>query len=280
MDNVRVTSPPVLGVVASGDFLSVVASGDLTINGDINQPVPAGVIEFRKGSLNLLTSRFRVDPRRRNFAQFKPEWGLDPFLDIGMLTTVTEVIEGRTTPLNDFEEVPAGALGTVQSVRVEATVEGLASQLLTDFDKVVQLTSDPERSKPEILALLGGGVTQALQAGQAEQAAVNLASSVAFSSLQSSIDQLLGSRVTFRAFPVLLPDDEARRNSASVLAFGAELGYSVTDRFSVSALQILTDLDEPALINATYDITSFLRARAAISTDGAAVGVLEYRLRF
>jgi translocation and assembly module TamB len=270
IEDVHVTQPPVL---------SFLAAGELTINGDLNQPVPAGVIQFRKGSVNLLTSRFRIDPRRQNFAEFDPAFGLDPYLDIAMVTTVTEVIQGRTTSLNEFEEVPAGALGTVQSVRVRATVEGRASSLATNFGEVVTLMSDPDRSQGEILALLGGGVTQALQEGQAQQAAVNLASSAAFSSLQSSLDDLLGNRVSFRAFPVLLPDDEARRGN-SVLAFGAELGYDVTDRFSVSALQILTDLDEPTLVNLTYDLTDALKARAAISTNGEAVGVLEFRLRF
>ena len=84
--------------------------------------------------------------------------------------------------------------------------------------------------------------------------------------------------MTLRAFPLLIPDDQNK--DRSVLQFGGELGYNVTDRFSVSALQVLTDSDRPILFNVSYDINDQLRVRSVIGADGEAAGVLEYRLQF
>jgi translocation and assembly module TamB len=268
-DNVRVTQAPIL---------SFVSSGNLLINGPADAPLVDGKISFRQGTINLITSRFRVDPRQDSFAEFDPKFGLDPYLNIAMRTTVTEVTQARSTALNEAEEVPAASLGAFQSVRVKATVDGRASELVSNFRDVVEVTSSPNRSEGEIVALLGGGVTDAVQQGQAQQAAVNLAGSAALSGVQGLFDGLLGSRATFRAFPVLLPN--ANGSQSSVLSLGAELGYDVTDQFSVSVLQVLTGVNEPTLVNLSYDINRNLTTRTSISTDGEAVGTLEYRIRF
>ncbi len=268
-DNVRITQAPIL---------SFVATGNLVVDGPTNAPTADGKIRFRKGSINLITSRFNVDPRQDSFAEFDPAFGLDPYLNIAMRTTVTEVTQARATSLNEAEEVPASSLGSFQSVRVRATVDGRASQLVSNFQDVVEVTSSPQRSEGEIIALLGGGASKSIQEGQAQQAAVNLASSAAFNEVQGLFDGLLGSRATFRVFPALLPN--ANESSGSVLSLGAELGYAVTDKFSVSVIQVLTGVDEPTLFNLSYDINRNLSARTSISADGEAVGILEYRLRF
>jgi translocation and assembly module TamB len=268
-ENVRISQAPIL---------SLVASGNLVVDGPATAPLARGKIQFRQGSINLITSRFRVDPRQNSFAEFDPAFGLDPYLNLAMRTTVTEVTQARSTALNEAEEVPASSLGSFQSVRVRAVVDGRASQLVSNFKDVVEVTSSPQRSEGEILALLGGGVSDSIQQGQAQQAAVNLASSAAFTEVQGLFDGLLGSRATFRAFPVLLPN--ASENEGSVLSLGAELGYAVTDKFSISVLQVLTGVNEPTLFNLSYDINRNLTTRTSISADGEAVGILEYRIRF
>lgn len=268
-EKVKISQPPVL---------SFMATGDLTINGSVDEPLADGIVRFRKGSINLITTLFSVDGSRDNYAEFDSRFGLDPYLNIGMKTTVTEVVQASTTDLNEFAELPSSAIGAVQSIKVRATVDGRASELLNDFGSVVTLASRPRRTDGQIIALLGGGIERSLQDGQAAQAAVNIASSAAFSSVQQALNDVLGSRATFRAFPVLLPNQN--NNQSSVLAFGAELGYDITDRFSASVLQILTGVDEPTLFNLSYEINNQLRARTSVSSDGEAVGVLEYRIRF
>ena len=268
-ENVKISQPPVL---------SLIATGGLTVNGSVDDPIVDGLVRFRKGSINLVTTLFSVDGRRENYAKFDSRYGLDPYLNIGMRTTVTEVIQASTTDLNEFAELPSSAISTVQSVKVKATVDGRVSQLVKDFGKVVTLSSRPNRSDGQIIALLGGGIDKSLRDGQATQAIANIGSSAAFSTVQQSLNDALGNRASFRAFPVLLPNQN--ENQSSVLAFGVELGYDITDRLSASALQILTGVDEPTLFNLSYEINDQMRARTSVSSDGEAVGVLEYRIRF
>jgi translocation and assembly module TamB len=54
----------------------------------------------------------------------------------------------------------------------------------------------------------------------------------------------------------------------------------VTDRLSVSLLQIVTAPNELPQLNLSYDFTDQLRLRSSVNFQGDAVGVLEYRLRF
>lgn len=268
-ENVQISQPPVL---------KFMATGGLTVNGSVDEPLVDGLVRFRKGSINLLTTLFSVDGRRQNYAKFDSSYGLDPYLNIGIRTTVTEVVQASTTELNEFAELPSSAISAVQSVKIKATVDGRVSELLKDFGKVVTLSSRPSRSDGQIIALLGGGIDKSLQEGQATQALVNIGSSAAFSTVQQALNDALGHRASFRAFPVLLPNQN--QNRSSVLAFGVELGYDITDRVSASVLQLLTGVDEPTLVNLSYDINDQLRARTSVSSDGEAVGVVEYRIRF
>ncbi len=266
--NVRLLQPPVL---------SFIASGQVDVNGSIDAPRPNGQVNFEKGEVYLFTTRFRVDERKKNFAQFSPTYGLDPYLNIGLRTTVTDVVTGRKTTLNEFQDIQPGSLGSIESVRVRATIQGRASQLSTRFNDVLELTSTPSRSQNEILALLSGGVSQSLESGNAQGALVNLASSAFLNRVQSVVDDVLGSRANFRLFPLLTP---TKNNASTVLELGAELGIDVTDRLSVSAIQVVTNTNSSPQFNLNYDINNQFRVRGSVNLQGDAVGILEYRIRF
>ncbi len=269
-DTVRVSQPP---------LLSFSATGDVTLNGSINNLQPRGRLNFRRGTVNLFTSRFRLDRRRReNYAEFSPQFGLDPYLNIGMVTTVTDGVASRLSTLNEGSALQANPVGNIESVRVRAKVEGRTSELARNFGGVLELDSTPSRTEGEIYSLLGGGVTDTLEEGDTQLALVNLASSAALTGVEGLFDNIFGSRGSFRVFPVLIPNDDDR--TRSTLEFGAELGVDITNRFSVSALQIISDLEEPTLFNLSYEINDQFRVRSAIGTDGEAVGILEYRIRF
>ncbi len=270
--NIRVLQPPVL---------SFLASGQINLNGSLDAPRPDGLIRFEKGSVNLFTTSFRIDQRRENFAQFTPTYGLDPYLNLSLRTTATEVASGRQTNLNEFAETQPGTIGSLESVRIRANIQGRASQLSTRFNDVLELTSTPSRSQNEILALLSGGVSQSLQSGDAQGALVNLASSAALNRVQGVVDDVLGGRTSFRLFPVLTPTkDNNNSNNRSALELGAELGYDVTDKLSVSLLQVVTSPNELPQVNLSYDVSSKLRVRGAVNFDGDAIGIVEYRIRF
>ncbi|HEY9824442.1 MAG TPA: translocation/assembly module TamB domain-containing protein, partial [Stenomitos sp.] len=267
-ENVRILQPPIL---------SFVASGQVDLDGTLNAPRPNGVVKFEKGNVYLFTTLFRVDQRQNNYAQFTPAYGLDPYLNLSLRTTVTETAVGRKTNLNEFADIQAGSLGSIESVRVRATLRGRASQLSTRFNDVLELSSTPSRTPTEILALLSGGVSQSLASGDTQGALVNLAGSAFFNRVQSVVDDVLGSRATFRLFPLLTPTED---KSSTVLELGAEFGYDVTDRLSLSLLQVVTSPNELPQFNVSYDITDQLRARGSVNFQGDAVGILEYRLRF
>ena len=107
-------------------------------------------------------------------------------------------------------------------------------------------------------------------------ALANIASSAVFNRVQSFVDDAFGGRAVFRLFPALIPSESDR----SVLAFGGEFGYDLTEDLSVSVLQVLTGTNEPTLFNISYDINERFRARGSVSTDGDATGLFEYRFRF
>ncbi|NJM77590.1 MAG: translocation/assembly module TamB, partial [Acaryochloridaceae cyanobacterium RU_4_10] len=266
--NIRLSQPPVL---------SFIATGQVDLNGSIDAPRPNGIVNFEKGQVNLFTTLFRIDRRRQNFARFTPTYGLDPYLNLSLRTTVTDVISGRTTDLNEFKDIQPGSLGSIESVKVRATIQGRASQLGTRFNDVLELSSTPNRSQNEILALLSGGVSQSLESGNAQGALVNLASSAFLNRVQGVVDDVLGGRVNFRLFPLLTP---TKNNTSTVLELGAELGLDVTDKLSVSLLQVLTSTNDSPQININYDINNQFRARGSVNLQGDAVGILEYRIRF
>jgi translocation and assembly module TamB len=270
-ENIRILQPPVL---------SFIATGQVDLDGSVDAPRPSGIVRFKKGNVYLFTTQFRVDERKDNYAQFTPAYGLDPLLNLSLRTTVTEVAAGRKTNLNEFADIQAGTLGSIESVRVRANIQGRASQLNTRFSDILELSSTPGRTQNEILALLSGGITQSLEAGDAQGAIVNFASSAVFNRFQSIVDDVLGSRASFRLFPLLTPIKDNNSNTGSTLNLGAEFGYDVTDRLSVSVLQIVTAPNELPQLNLSYDFTDQLRVRSSVNFQGDAVGILEYRLRF
>ncbi|HEY9703150.1 MAG TPA: translocation/assembly module TamB domain-containing protein, partial [Allocoleopsis sp.] len=152
-NNVQVVQPPVL------NFL---AKGDLTINGNLDSIRPQGKIELERGSVNLFTTEFRLLGGYPNQAKFFPEQGLIPTLDVKLQTSVSEVVRNSLAinpNLTDINEKSATNLGALQTVRIQANVQGITNQLTTDN---LELISSPPRSKSEIVSLLGGGFVQNL----------------------------------------------------------------------------------------------------------------------
>ncbi|MEM9137326.1 MAG: translocation/assembly module TamB domain-containing protein [Cyanobacteria bacterium P01_F01_bin.42] len=265
--DVKILQPP---------LLNFTTEGQLVVNGSIDSPRPQGTVSFTKGEVNLFTSFFRLNRRRKSFAQFLPRNGLDPYLNVNLVTAVSEVNDGRDERLSEFSDPLAGTLGSIESVRINASVDGRASQLLSDLQQAIELTSNPARSEGEIIALLSGDVAEAIQEGNTDLALANIASSAVLNRVQSYVDNAFGGRAVFRLFPVLIPNE----TEESVLAFGGEFGYDATDDLSVSVLQVLTGTDDPTRFNVNYDINDRFRARGSVSIDGEATGLLEYRFRF
>lgn len=264
--DVQVTRPPIL------NFL---ASGDLILNGSANNFRPQGIVRFQQGQVNLFTTRFRIDRQEPNYAEFKPEQGLDPNLNVSLATTVTEVVGSRVDAQGVSEAAPFSALGALDSVRIEAEVTGRASRLFTDFENNVELTSSPSRDRDQIIALIGGGLDGAGE-GESTLALANLASSAFLNNFQGLFDNALGGKVDFRLFPTLIPTESETSN----LNLGAEIGYDVTGKASVSVLQVLTAPENSTQFGARYQLNDKVNLRGTVNLEGDGAAAVEYRTRF
>jgi translocation and assembly module TamB len=266
-DRLRVVQEPLLNFLVAGELL---------INGTQDDLQPEGTINLRSGQVNLFTTIFNLDRDYDNTAVFTPNRGLDPVLNVYLVASVPEVTRApiaQTSPLTTSEiaETPSFEYGALQTIRVEASVVGPASQIYNNLE----LTSSPRRTESEIVALLGGNFVNTLGQESGALVIANLAGSTILTNLQNLISNATG-LTDFRLFPTNVLSDNAR---TSTLALAAELGFDLTDDLSVSALQILT-VEAPTRFGLRYRLTDEFTLRGSTDTEGNSQAVLEFVTRF
>lgn len=263
--NMQLNLPPILNFTAGGN---------LVVNGPFDDLKPEGTIELRRGRVNLFTSEFRLVGGYPHTAQFSRDRGLDPLLNLRLATSVEEST-GRRLPTNEnlpeIREQPLSAFGTVQTVRVEARVNGYASEL---SDRL-ELTSSPRRTQPEIIALLGGNLIDSFSQGNATVGLANLASSALLSNFQNQVSDALG-LASFRLFPTTITE---RGQVSSTLGLGAEVGVDITPSLSVSALRVLT-ANQPFQYSLRYRVNENILLRGSSNFSGDNRFLIEYENRF
>ena len=265
-DRLRVTKEP---------LLSFLVRGDLLINGTQDDLRPEGVIYIESGQVNLFTTQFYLDRDYENVAEFSPSRGLDPYLDVRLVTSVPEITRApmaQVSPLTTSEiaETPAFEYGALQTIRVEASVMGPASQIYNNLE----LTSSPRRSEAEIVALLGGNFASTLGQGGAA-ALANIAGATILTGLQNFISDTTG-LTDFRLYPTNVISEDER---TSALALAAELGFDITDNLSVSVLQLLT-VEDPTRFSLRYRLNDEFTLRGSTDTEGNSQVILEFQTRF
>ncbi|MDG2617169.1 translocation/assembly module TamB domain-containing protein [Thermoleptolyngbya sichuanensis XZ-Cy5] len=269
----RITLDPLL------DFL---VAGELRVNGTVRAPRPEGELQVRRGIVNLFTTQFNLVRGYNNTAEFTPQRGLDPYLQVQLVASVPEVTRTPITTSSgaaEINETLVTDLGSLSNVRVIATVDGYASEMLDGFltgSDTFALTSSPARSDSEIIALIGGGFINTFGQGDSTLAIANLAGSALLPGIQGVISEVLGLS-DFRLFPTLLPSENA---SSTTLELAAEAGIDLfgTD-LSGSVLAILT-ADAPVQFNLRYRINDQFLIRSYIDTDGGTGAILEFETRF
>lgn len=266
-DRVRITGP----------FANFMAQGDLNVNGTLSDPRPQGSIRLVQGQINLHTALFTLAPGHRQTATFTARQGLDPNLDLRMVTTVPEVTRRPQAPSplesSEIAVLPPTSLGSLQSVRIEANVSGLASQLPNNID----LSSSPPRSDRELVSLLGGSFANDLAGGDSRLALASLASSALLTNLQASWGRAAG--VTeFRIFPAIIP--RAEDTNASTIDLAAEVGVNLSRALSASVLGILTSDNPFALFNLRYRVNNQFQFRGSTNFANDNRFVVEYENRF
>lgn len=259
---VKIERPPII---------SIQASGDLNVNGTFRNPVPVGTLKLKKGGVNLFTTQFNLARGEENTATFIKSEPRNPVLDISLFAKVLDVIQS-----SDFSRPNATGLAALETIRVEATVNGLASNL----DKNLELKSSPSRSETEIVALLGGGFNGD-GGGNLAVGLLNIAGSAVLGNLQSAFNEI-GTAFgldELRVFPTIISDNPEAGKSSSSVELAAEAGVDITDKISVSALKILT-ADDPFQFGINYRLEDKVRLRGSTNFDDDNRAVIEYQKRF
>ncbi|HEY9638951.1 MAG TPA: translocation/assembly module TamB domain-containing protein, partial [Coleofasciculaceae cyanobacterium] len=272
-DRVRITSQPIL---------SFVANGSLILNGTMDDLSPDGTISLKRGQVNVFATQFNLLRDYNNRAVFSPAKGLDPYLDVRLVTSVPEVVRApvanTSSPfgvaeLADTTAYPSTDFGSLQTIRVQASVTGPASQISNN----IELTSSPSRTESELVALIGGNFVSSIgeSADNPTLALASVAGSTLLSGLQNLISDATG-LTDFRLFTTTVSSEKAR---SSTLGLAAELGFDITQNISASVLQILT-AQESTRFSLRYRINDQLLLRGSTNLNGDSRAVLEYETRF
>ena len=275
--------------ITQGNLLNFFAEGDLQLTGpiaNVSNLRPEGVINVRSGRVNLFTTSFRL-AGNDNTATFLPERGVqDPILNINLRTSVAEARQSSGPTLStafanaevaDFGTDPFSSLGTLQTVRIRATVNGPTSQIFQNLT----LSSSPPRSENEIIGLIGGSFISALESGGSGDlgGVINFFGGALLNSVQDFVSSTLNLS-EFRLFPVTSASRfSSSDNSGSGLDIATEVGFDVTDQFTVSLIKILTD-DTRVEYNLRYQINDEFRIRAITDLDDDNRFFLEFETRF
>ncbi|HEY9803537.1 MAG TPA: translocation/assembly module TamB domain-containing protein [Leptolyngbyaceae cyanobacterium] len=283
-DDVRITTE-LLNFLPGGaeltqSLINFDAVGDLTINGTLARPRPQGVIRLTGGRIGLFSTEFTLERGYEHTATFTPSQGLDPTLDVRLVAIVPEASNRSDRILDspfsaEISDVSATNFGTLRTVRVRATATGPASQLA----KNLELTSEPSRSRGEIIALLGGSILNNFAQGDATQGLTNIASSTILGSLQgtiTAIGQTIGFS-EFRIFPTATTGRESTRSS--VLDLSAEGVFDINRTLSVSLSAPLSG-DESLLYNVLYRLNDDILVRGSTNLGDDSLLFIQYETRF
>ncbi|BAZ79303.1 translocation/assembly module TamB domain-containing protein [Sphaerospermopsis kisseleviana CS-549] len=261
--SVEIARPPVF------NFL---ATGDLNVSGTLNNPIPAGTIRLTKGGVNLFTTQFNLARNYKHTATFKTSDPRDPELDIKLFA---KVLDGIQTI--DLSRQVSTGLSELETVRVEAIVKGLASQL----NENLELKSSPSRSQTEIVTLLGGGFVDTQGRGDTTLGLINIAGSAVFNNFQAAFSQIGDAfgLSELRIFPTILSDKPEAGKSNSTIELALEAGVDISSKFSFSTIKILTASD-PFQWGINYRINDDFRVRASTNLTDDSRAIIEFERRF
>ncbi|MGJ5631108.1 translocation/assembly module TamB domain-containing protein [Nostoc sp. CALU 1950] len=283
-DDVRVTSQSLLDFVPGGaafsqPILSFDAKGDLTINGTLAKPLPEGVIRLTGGRLSIFSTEFTLARGFDHTAEFIPSQGLDPNLDVRLIAIVPEASARNSrileSPLSaEISDVSVNNFGTLRSVRVQARVDGPASRLGDNLE----LTSEPNRSRGEIVALLGGSILSSFGQTDATQGLTNFASSTILGGLQGTITAI-GQAVGFSEFRIFPTPSTNEASRSSILNLSAEGVFDINRNVSLSLSRPLSS-NESFLYNVLYRVNDEILMRGSSNLGDENRFLVEYETRF
>jgi len=262
-------------------------AGNLALNGGLNDLRPQGTIRLLSGDLNVFTTQFALARAAKQTVTFVPNQGLIPDLNLRLVAVVPEVTQsgnannavanplfGQTGGTQSSDRL-ASQFGSFQTIRVQARVTGSAT---TIFNNLV-LTSDPFRSREEIISLLGGGFVQTLASGNGALGVANFASSALLGNFQKPITKV-GNAIglsALRVFPTVIT---ANNNRTSTFGLAAEGDIDISGNLTGDILRFLTPGNQPTQFGLSYQLTHRVRLRTSTDFSGANNAEIEYENQF
>ena len=277
--------------IAVVGLVDVSAEGGITVNGIFPDIRPEGRINLPSGRINLLTTEFRLTGNQ-NYAEFTPARGLDPYLSATLRAAVPESAGGTNSlsvatpfPRNEVDDSALNTLNLnqtgVQTIRIEAKVDGPVSQLVTL--QGVELSSTPPRSDGAIITLISGGILNALEStiGSVAGGGDSFGGLIAFagSALLNNVQDILGDALRLSDLRLYSATPQSAQNSGAALDIGGEVGFEFSPSISVSVQKVFTNLD-PVFFNIRYRISDQFVLRGTTSYENFSQNtgaILEYQ---
>jgi translocation and assembly module TamB len=265
--------------IAIAGVIDVEAEGRLDLVGTLPEIKPVGRINLPSGRVNLLTTAFRLTGNQ-NYAEFRPgDEKIDPYLVATLATAVTDTASGAGNtlslaspfPRNEVSDAELNQLGLTQSgvetIRIRAQVDGRVSRI-TQLQGV-ELSSTPPRSDGAIVALISGGVLNALEStigsvsggGDSFQGLIALAGSA----LLNNVQEILGDSLNVSELRLFSATPQSAQNTGD-LDIGGEIGVNLSPNISVSVQKVFTNIT-PAVFNVRYRINDNLTLRGVTSYE-------------
>lgn len=251
--------------------------GDVRISGPIAQPYGDGLVRLTDSWIQTVTTEFFLEGGRDNVARFKPEYGLDPYLDLLYFARVPlqrrydiasqeQQFAGNTAEVPDLD--PLASTTVFDEIQIEARVRGPASRLFENL----ALTSSPPQPSDSLLGMVSGGYLSDL--GGAEPSLVlgaNLLTAFT-NATQDNIGDALGLRRFRLGATTVLPTDDG-----DTFGYGVGLNLGITEELSTTLVQVLNQ-NQPIQLNARYRISDQWGIQGSTNFGNENRLFLEYRV--
>ena len=249
--------------------------GLLTLNGAAGPEVQlSGVVRLLKGRINVLTNTLKLDSSNANVAVFTPSLGLIPYLDVVLVTRVSDqVVAGSSDQLVTANELQGSFsnLDRLNLVKVIITVRGSADRIAENYT----LRSVPPLPREQLVSLLWGNSLAGFSGGNPGTALATVLGGTLLSPVLGGFSDLFGERLTASLYPAYLDPytedrdrSRSRQRVPSQLVLAAEVGVDLTERLNLSVLTAPNRSDIPAEVVLRYQATDTLELQGAFDQEG------------
>ncbi len=288
-DNLRVTFGPKLAVTVA-PIAAFTTQGQLTLNGALDPSLRLqGVVRMLTGRISFFTTTFQLDPRVTNVAVFTPSMGLIPYIDVAMVSRVSDSVSlgssSNAVSTNVFDSNGTGsfgAAGQLRLVKVMVEASGPADRLA---DNLV-LRSSPPMPRAQLQGLIGGNSLAGLSNSGGGTALAAVLGQSLLTPVIGTLTDAFSQRLQFALYPTYVSpeiQDEQERVSGRVppqLALVTELGLDVSERFNFSVLAAPNRNDIPPQGTLSYQIDNNLSISGSVDNQGTWQSQFQVFFRF